>query len=53
MKQFATWFTHGVSNGSVLRKAVYEAHTEREVLERVDEFFACGTRAPACADVVE
>ncbi len=40
MKQFASWFTHGVRNGSVLRKAVYEARTEREILERVNSFFA-------------
>ncbi len=40
MKQFASWFTHGVRNGSGLRKAVYEAREEREILERVDRFFA-------------
>src|SRR2546421_10184030 len=39
MKQFASWFTHGVSNGSHLRKAVYEAKSANEVLARVDEFF--------------
>lgn len=39
MKQFASWFTHGVSNGSHLRKAVYEAKSATEVLNRVDEFF--------------
>ncbi len=44
MKQFASWFTHGVPNGSALRKAVYEARTEREVLERVEQFFASTLR---------
>jgi tRNA-dihydrouridine synthase B len=39
MKQFASWFTHGVTNGSHLRKAVYEAKSASEVLARVDEFF--------------
>jgi nifR3 family TIM-barrel protein len=39
MKQFASWFTHGVVNGSYLRKAVYEAKSATEVLNRVDEFF--------------
>lgn len=39
MKQFASWFTHGVTNGSYLRKAVYEAKSAAEVLSRVDEFF--------------
>jgi tRNA-dihydrouridine synthase B len=40
MKQFASWFTHGVRNGSGLRKAVYEAREEREILDRVNQFFA-------------
>lgn len=39
MKQFASWFTHGVTNGSHLRKTVYEAKSAGEVLARVDEFF--------------
>jgi tRNA-dihydrouridine synthase B len=39
MKQFTAWFTHGVYNGSGLRKAVYEARSEREILERVESFF--------------
>jgi tRNA-dihydrouridine synthase B len=39
MKQFASWFTHGVHNGSHLRKAVYEARTSAEVLVRVEQFF--------------
>jgi len=39
MKQFVSWFTHGVPNSSGLRKAVYEARAEREILERVEAFF--------------
>jgi len=39
MKQFASWFTHGVPNGSQLRRSVYEAKTGSEVLARVEEFF--------------
>ncbi len=39
MKQFASWFTHGVANGSHLRKSIYEARTEHEILGRVEEFF--------------
>jgi nifR3 family TIM-barrel protein len=39
MKQFATYFTHGVRNGSKLRAEVYHAHEAREILERVDAFF--------------
>ena len=40
MKQFASWFTHGVSNGAELRRQVQSAQDAREVLERVDEFFS-------------
>jgi tRNA-dihydrouridine synthase B len=39
MKQFACWFTHGVGNGSELRRKVHEAHTQQEVLESVERFF--------------
>ncbi len=39
MKQFAAWFTHGVPNGSQLRKAVYESRTETDILDAVDRFF--------------
>lgn len=40
MKQFATYFTHGVRNGSRLRADIYRAQAAQEVLDRVDEFFA-------------
>jgi len=39
MKQFASWFTHGVAGGAALRKAIYEARIEQEILARVQEFF--------------
>jgi nifR3 family TIM-barrel protein len=39
MKQFATYFTHGVRNGSHLRAAIYKAQEARAILELVDEFF--------------
>jgi tRNA-dihydrouridine synthase len=39
MKQFASWFTHGVPGGAALRKAIYEAKMEREILGRVVDFF--------------
>src|SRR5205814_2946267 len=39
MKQFATYFTHGVRNGSKLRAEVYHAHEPGEILDRVDAFF--------------
>jgi nifR3 family TIM-barrel protein len=40
MKQFASWFTHGVRNGTELRRQVQSARETGEVLERVDAFFA-------------
>jgi nifR3 family TIM-barrel protein len=39
MKQFATWFTHGVTGGARLRAAIYQARTGDEVLAQVEEFF--------------
>jgi tRNA-dihydrouridine synthase B len=40
MKQFACWFTHGVGNGSELRRIVHSARTPQEVVENVERFFA-------------
>ena len=39
MKQFASWFTHGVPGGAHLRKEIYESNSDVEVLARVEEFF--------------
>jgi tRNA-dihydrouridine synthase B len=39
MKQFASWFTHGVPGGAALRKAIYESKNAAEILCRVEEFF--------------
>jgi nifR3 family TIM-barrel protein len=40
MKQFATWFTHGVPGGAKLRAAIYQSRTGSDVLGQVEEFFA-------------
>jgi tRNA-dihydrouridine synthase B len=40
MKQFASWFTHGVPGGAHLRKAIYEAKGATAVLDAVERFFA-------------
>jgi tRNA-dihydrouridine synthase B len=40
MKQFACWFTHGVGNGSELRRIVHTARTPGEVVDNVERFFA-------------
>lgn len=47
MKQFATYFTHGVRNGGELRQAVHHSQTATEILDRVDVFFARLTASPA------
>jgi len=39
MKQFASWFTHGVPGGAALRKGIYESKSAPEILHRVEEFF--------------
>ncbi len=39
MKQFASWFTHGVPGGAKLRGSIYHAKTGAAVLEQVDAFF--------------
>jgi tRNA-dihydrouridine synthase B len=52
MKQFASWFTHGVPGGAALRKAIYESKNAPEILSRVEEFFEsrlqpCGAGTPS------
>jgi len=39
MKQFASWFTHGVPGGAHLRKEIYESKNAPEILARVEGFF--------------
>jgi tRNA-dihydrouridine synthase B len=39
MKQFASWFTHGVPGGAGLRKEIYESKSAVEILTRVENFF--------------
>jgi len=42
MKQFASWFTHGVPGGAALRKSIYESKTGEAVLAAVERFFEAG-----------
>jgi tRNA-dihydrouridine synthase len=55
MKQFATWFTHGVPGGAKLRAAVYHARSGAEVLGEVEQFFAArraeGSGEPTAAEL--
>jgi len=39
MKQFATYFTHGVRHGAQLRAAIYHVSEAPKILELVEEFF--------------
>jgi len=42
MKQFASWFTHGVPGGAALRKSIYESKTGEAILGVVERFFESG-----------
>ncbi len=46
MKQFASWFTHGIPGGSALRKAIFDAKSGNGVLDSVEAFFATRDDAP-------
>jgi tRNA-dihydrouridine synthase B len=50
MKQFASWFTHGVAGGAALRRAIYESKSRVEILARVDEFFAARLQPSGAGD---
>jgi tRNA-dihydrouridine synthase B len=44
MKQFASWFTHGVPGGAALRKSIYQSKTGEAILAAVTDFFEGGQR---------
>jgi nifR3 family TIM-barrel protein len=50
MKQFATWFTHGVPGGAKLRAAIYHAHNGAGVLGEVERFFVARIAAGESAE---
>jgi tRNA-dihydrouridine synthase B len=52
MKQFASWFTHGVPGGAALRKAIYESKSAPEVLGRVEEFFEARLSLQTAASIL-
>jgi len=39
MKQFASWFTHGVPGGSTLRKQIFDSKNGEAVLDAIEQFF--------------
>ena len=52
MKQFTSWFTHGVAGGAALRKGIYDSKSAPEILVRVEEFFEKRLAAAEQADIV-
>ena len=48
MKQFATYFTHGVRGGANLRVSIYQAKEANQILDLVDGFFEthCDEESP-------
>jgi len=50
MKQFATWFTHGVPGGAKLRSAIYHARDGADVLSEVERFFVARMEAGESAE---
>jgi tRNA-dihydrouridine synthase B len=53
MKQFASWFTHGVPGGGGLRKQIFESKNGEAVLGAVDQFFANRAIAAEMEEVAE
>ncbi len=53
MKQFASWFTHGVRNGADLRRRIQGAPDPQVVLDLVDDFFTAVLPAAEAALEVE
>ena len=49
MKQFATYFTHGIRNGAKLRVEIYQAREIDKILELVERFFETELEAAALA----
>jgi nifR3 family TIM-barrel protein len=39
MKQFASWFTHGVPGGATLRREIFESKRGAQVMDKVEAFF--------------
>jgi len=45
MKQFATYFTHGIRGGAALRTSIYHAKEAAAILDLVDRFFEVDSAA--------
>ena len=53
MKQFASWFTHGVPGGAVLRREIFDCKRGAEVMSRVEAFFTARANAPQAEAALE
>ena len=49
MKQFASWFTHGIPGGATLRRQIFESRDGDAVLDAVERFFE-GRRSRVVAE---
>jgi tRNA-dihydrouridine synthase B len=46
MKQFASWFTHGVPGGATLRREIFDCKRGSQVIDKVEIFFTQRAEAP-------
>jgi tRNA-dihydrouridine synthase B len=46
MKQFASWFTHGVPGGATLRREIFDAKRGAQVIDKVEAFFTHRAETP-------
>jgi tRNA-dihydrouridine synthase B len=46
MKQFASWFTHGVPGGATLRREIFDAKRGAQVIDKVEAFFTQRANTP-------
>jgi hypothetical protein len=53
MKQFASWFTHGVPGGSGLRKHIFECKNGTAVIDAVEHFFTQQPDLPETGPLLE
>jgi tRNA-dihydrouridine synthase B len=53
MKQFASWFTHGVPGGATLRRDIFEAKRGAQVMDKVATFFTTRANTPELESTLE
>ena len=47
MKQFASWFTHGVPGGATLRREIFQSKRGADVMDKVETFFTQRANEPS------